>query len=152
MIGQPEAWHEFPPSEVAATETRLYEFNRKATGCDDGKGLAFVLRAGAETVGVAAGYSWAGIAELRQMWVAEPLRGAGHGRALLEAFVEEARRRRVRRVWVGSYDFQAPGFYEKAGFRRVVELQGFPEGHTNVILCKELAQAGERAWPISSGS
>jgi hypothetical protein len=36
------------------------------------------------------------------------------------------------------YDFQAPGSYEKAGFRRMAEFEGWPDGHVNVVLCKTL--------------
>jgi ribosomal protein S18 acetylase RimI-like enzyme len=89
-------------------------------------------------VGVAAGYTWAGTSELKQMWIDEAYRGRGYARALLNAFVEEAGRRGVLRIWVASYDFQAPEMYEKAGFERVAEFEGWPEGHVNVILCKKL--------------
>jgi hypothetical protein len=61
-----------------------------------------------------------------------------HARALINAFVEEACSRGVRRIWVASYDFQAPGMNEKAGFKRVAEFEGWPEGHVNVLLCKTL--------------
>ena len=52
--------------------------------------------------------------------------------------VDEARKRGVRRIWVASYDFQAPRMYEKAGFKRIATFNGWPEGHVNVILCKHL--------------
>jgi len=52
---------------------------------------------------------------------------------LLNAFVAEARSRGVRQIWVASYDFQAPGMYEKAGFKRMAEFEGWPEGHVNVV-------------------
>jgi hypothetical protein len=26
--------------------------------------------------------------------------------------------------------------YEKAGFERITEFEGWPEGHVNVVLCK----------------
>ena len=90
------------------------------------------------TIGVAAGYSWAGTSELKQMWIDEAYRGRGYARELLNAFVAEAASRGVRRIWVPSYDFQAPGMYEKAGFMRVAEFAGWPEGHSNVVLCKTL--------------
>jgi hypothetical protein len=57
---------------------------------------------------------------------------------LLDAFVTEATRRGVKRIWVASYDFQAPAMYEKWGFKRMAEFNGWPDGHTNVILCKEI--------------
>jgi hypothetical protein len=41
---------------------------------------------------------------------------------LLNAFVAEARSRGVRQIWVASYDFQAAGRYEKAGFKRMAEF------------------------------
>jgi ribosomal protein S18 acetylase RimI-like enzyme len=53
------------------------------------------------------------------MWIDEAYRGRGYARELLNAFVAEAASRGVRRIWVASYDFQAPGMYEKAGFKRV---------------------------------
>jgi ribosomal protein S18 acetylase RimI-like enzyme len=92
------------------------------------------------TVGITAGYTWAGISEIKQMWVDEAFRGRGYGRALLDAMVLEAQRRGVSRMWVASYDFQAPGMYERAGFKRMAELKGWPEGHVNVILCKNLVR------------
>ena len=80
-----------------------------------------------------------GTSELKQMWVDETYRGRGCARALLTAFVAEACRRGVRRIWVVSHDFQAPEMYEKAGFTRMAEFEGWPEGHTNVVLCKTLS-------------
>ncbi len=134
-----EPRHDLTPAEIGQVEERLYDFNRAATGRNDGEGMGFVIRDEAGGIaGVAAGYSWAGISELKTMWVSEALRGQGHGRALLEAFIDEAQRRRVKRIWVASYDFQAPKMYEKFGFERVAEFPGWPEGHTNVLLCKHL--------------
>ena len=72
------------------------------------------------------------------MWIDEAYRGRGYARELLNAFVAEAAGRGVRRIWVASYDFQAPGMYEKAGFKRVAEFAEWPEGHSNVVLCKTL--------------
>ncbi|MGB8530579.1 MAG: GNAT family N-acetyltransferase, partial [Pseudolabrys sp.] len=63
----------------------------------------------------------------------EAYRGRGYARALLNAFVAEACSRGVHRIWVASYDFQAPGLYEKAGFKRMAEFEGWPEGHMNVV-------------------
>jgi ribosomal protein S18 acetylase RimI-like enzyme len=139
MALQLKARHDLTPDEVDAIEGRLYEHNSHATGRHDGKGLGFVIRDDAgQMIGAAAGYTWAGIAELKQMWVEKAYRRRGYARALLDAFVEEARGRGVRHIWVASFDFQAPGMYEKAGFKRVAEFDGWPEGHVNVVLCKTL--------------
>jgi GNAT superfamily N-acetyltransferase len=132
-----EARHDLTPHEIDAVEDHLYEHNRVAVGSDDGRGLGFVIRDESDRViGVAAGYTWAGVSELKQMWVDKAHRGRGYAKALLSAFVDEAKQRGVKRIWVASYDFQAPGMYEKAGFERVTQFEGWPEGHVNVILCK----------------
>jgi ribosomal protein S18 acetylase RimI-like enzyme len=134
-----EPRHDLTPMEIDAVEDRLYEHNRAATGRDDGEGLGFIIRdEGGKTVGITAGYTWAGTSEIKQMWVDEAFRGRGYGRALLDAMITEARRRGVLRIWVASYDFQAPGMYERAGFKRMAEFEGWPEGRVNVILCKTL--------------
>jgi GNAT superfamily N-acetyltransferase len=137
---QIEPQHALSPDEIDEIEDRLYEHNSHATGRHDGQGLGFVIRdQRGRTIGVAAGYTWAGSSELKQMWVDEPYRGRGYARALLNAFIAEASNRGVRRIWVASYDFQAPRMYEKAGFKRVAEFQDWPEGHINVVLCKLLS-------------
>jgi ribosomal protein S18 acetylase RimI-like enzyme len=135
-----EPQHDLSLNEVDGIEDRLYDHNSDATGCHDGKGLGFVIRDEAgHTIGVAAGYTWAGTSELKQMWVDKAYRGRGYARSLLNAFVAEACSRGVKRIWVASYDFQAPEMYEKAGFKRMAEFEGWPDGHSNVILCKILS-------------
>jgi ribosomal protein S18 acetylase RimI-like enzyme len=140
MNPQIEPRHALSPSEINAIEDRLYEYNSQVTGRHDGQGMAFMIRdESGRMIGVAAGYTWAGTSELKQMWVDESYRGRGYARALLDAFVTEACSRGVRRIWVASYDFQAPAMYEKAGFKRVAEFKDWPEDHTNVLLCKALS-------------
>src|SRR5262245_48136036 len=138
-MGNPriEPQHNLSPNEIDALEDHLYEENRLATGRGDGQGLGFIIRdTSGRMIGAAAGYTWAGTSELKQMWIERGHRRQGYARALLDAFMAEARKRGVQRIWVSSYDFQAPGMYEKAGFKRVAELKEWPQGHTNVILCR----------------
>lgn len=135
MNGTIEPLHDISPAEIDAIEDRLYEHNRRATGHDDARGLAFVIRDEAQAIIAAcAGYSWAGSAELKQLWVDEACRSRGHARELLQAFIAEAARRGVGQIWVASFDFQAPALYERAGFVRMAEFAGWPAGHANVIL------------------
>jgi GNAT superfamily N-acetyltransferase len=109
MTLQIESRHDLSPAEVDAIGDRLYGYNSHATGRHNGQGLGFILRNElGETIAVAAGYTWSGISELKPMWIDEAYRGRGYARALLNAFVAEARSRGVRRIWVASYDFQAP--------------------------------------------
>jgi ribosomal protein S18 acetylase RimI-like enzyme len=131
--------HDLSAIEVDQLEDRLYDHNRRSTGQDDGKGLAFVaFDAHDKQIGAVAGYTWAGMAEIKQLWVDEDHRGCGIGRGLLEAAIAEAVFRRCQCVWVSSYDFQAPGLYEKCGFERVAELNDWPPGHCHITLCCRL--------------
>ncbi|WP_246685786.1 GNAT family N-acetyltransferase [Mesorhizobium sp. B2-4-6] len=134
-----QAEHDLAAAGLDAIEQRLDNDNRRLTGRGDDRALVLALRdEQGRVVGAAAGYSWAGIAELTLMWVDEAYRGLGHGRKLLDAFVAEAAARGSLRIWVSTHDFQAPGLYEKAGFERMAELTGWPEGHSNIILCKTI--------------
>ena len=132
--------HDPTLAEIGALEDRLYEHNRAAVGRDDGAGLGFVVHDDAGVlIGAVAGHSWAGMAEIVQLWVDERHRGEGLGRALIEAFKAEAAARDCQSIFVMSYDFQAPAIYEKCGFRRVAEVEGWPPGHTHVALRLDLA-------------
>ena len=134
--------HDLTACEVARLEDRLYDHNRRATGQDDGKWLGFVaMDDDAVQVGAIAGYSWAGMVEIKQLWVDENRRGHGLGRRLLEAAIAEAMDRGCQSIWALSYTFQAPGLYEKFGFIRVAELADWPPGHANIVLRRELGSS-----------
>jgi GNAT superfamily N-acetyltransferase len=72
------------------------------------------------------------------LWVLESFRGKGLGSALLDAVEQEARQRGCRWSNLNTFDFQAPGFYRKAGYVEFGRLVDYPPGHTNFFLRKEL--------------
>jgi N-acetylglutamate synthase-like GNAT family acetyltransferase len=145
MYPRIEPEHNLSPNEIDAIEDRIYEHNSRETRRYDARGLGFVIRDNSgHMIGVAAGYTWAGTSELKQMWIEKAYRRRGFARALLNAFVTEARSRGVHRIWVATYDFQAPGFYEKAGFQRVAEFQDWPEDHVNLVLCKIISYRAQQ--------
>ncbi len=50
------------------------------------------------------------------MWGREDLCGQGFGRQLLEKAETEARQRGAKHVYLNTFSFQAPAFYEKSGY------------------------------------
>jgi ribosomal protein S18 acetylase RimI-like enzyme len=128
------ARHDLSPGEIDALEEHLYAFNAERTGYADGAGLGFVAEAGGELLGAVGGYSWGGICELRQVWVAETHRGEGIGRALMQAALAEAAARGCAHVFLATYDFQAPDFYRRLGFEVVARIPDKPLGHTEFLM------------------
>ncbi|MGN6598458.1 MAG: GNAT family N-acetyltransferase [Actinomycetes bacterium] len=87
----------------------------------------------------ASGWTWGIAAGIGMTWVRKDTRGAGLGRRLLDAFETEARSRGCRHVFVTSFTFQAPAFYEKLGYREIFRWEGVPtEGEADIHFRKEL--------------
>ena len=130
------------PVDVQFLEDRLYEFNSGATGIDDGLSLGILLRdESGNIVAGAAGHTWGGTCELRQVWVAPPLRGRGLGRRLILEAEAEAIRRGCQQLVLSTHSFQAPAFYQRLGFEVVSELPDYPRGHSHLVLRKRLSPA-----------
>lgn len=63
---------------------------------------------------------------IRYFYVDSLLRGKGIGSRILEAAETEAKNRGCKYAFVDTFSFQAPGFYEKKGFRQVFALTDYP--------------------------
>src|SRR6476619_1126102 len=104
-----------PVDEDPAFDARLAEelnrFNYAAVGAYDGRGLDFAVEEDGELVAGLSGYTWAGIAEVKTLWVREDRRGSGLGRDLMAAAIAEARARRCELMFLSTHSFQAQGFY-----------------------------------------
>ena len=70
------------------------------------------------------------------LWVDAALRGRGLGSRLLGEAEAAAAARGCVGAWLGTFDFQARGFYERHGYRVFGEMPGFPAGHTHYELWK----------------
>ena len=102
--------------------------------------MTVAVHAGEELVAGLSGWTWGEAAGIAMTWVHEERRGQALGTRLLAEFEAEAQRRGVLRVFVTSFTFQAPGFYERHGYREIFRWDGVPvAGQDDVHLRKELA-------------
>ena len=64
--------------------------------------------------------------EIEYLFVKEDLRGQGIGSQLLQRAESEAKKRNCRFAFVNTYQFQAPAFYQKHGYKEVFTLKDYP--------------------------
>jgi len=65
-------------------------------------------------------------------------RGKGVGRSLVSAAESAARARAATGIWLDTFSFQAPGFYERLGFTRIATLPDSPSGAARYFYSKRL--------------
>jgi GNAT superfamily N-acetyltransferase len=118
----------------------LNRFNDAVTGAGDRRPLAVVLRdpETGEILGGAIGRTSLGLAFLDLFFVPELLRGSGLGSEVLRLFEDEGRRRGCRSAVLYTISFQAPGFYQRNGWRRFGEIPCDPPGTSRIFMTKEL--------------
>lgn len=118
-------------------------FNFAATGVGDQGTLSVkAVDSSGELIGGAAGWTWGGLCGVELMWIRQGSRRHGWGTRILAAVEAEAGRRGCDRVVVSSFTFQAPGFYQRHGYRETGRTLGIPGGHQDVHMFKALTHAG----------
>ena len=68
-----------------------------------------------------------------------PARGGGLGREVMALAEAEARRRGLVGMWLDTWTFQAPGFYQKLGFTECGRITEYPPGHDRIFYVKRFA-------------
>lgn len=94
--------------------------------------------ASGQVVGGLFGHSGMGWLYVDYLWLQADQRGSGLGAQLLALVEDEARRRECVGVFLYTYSFQAPGFYQKQGFEVMGVLEDCPPGHQRIYLKKHL--------------
>ena len=72
------------------------------------------------------------------LWLSTRARGKGIGSKLIKEAERRARRRGSRLIHLNTFSFQAPGFYEKQGYRRFGGMSGSPRGASRHFYVKRL--------------
>ncbi|MDK4740336.1 GNAT family N-acetyltransferase [Rhizobium sp. CNPSo 3464] len=115
----------------------LLAFNDAKTGDDRYEPIGIMLR---DEAGEAIGGLWAKLYYdwlfVELLFVPESLRGEKLGSTLLTQAEQIAREKGCVGVWLDTFSFQAPGFYEKQGYERFGSLQDYPRGKERVFFRK----------------
>ena len=125
--------------DLVFVETQINRYNVAQTGAYDYQALAiFVRNEQHEIIAGLSGYTWAGMCEVQFLWVHPDQQRQGYGAGLLAAAEEEARQRGCSIIILGTYSFQAPGFYQQQGYELVGRIAQCPPGHSNYHFKKSL--------------
>ncbi len=123
-----------------AIEEGLASFNRRATGIAvEAVPLNLAVRdVEGKLCGGIVGRTYTDTLYFSVVWMDEPMRGQGHGRALMTKAEEEGRRRGARVAWLTTLSWQARPFYEKLGYRVFGDMPVMGGEHTRYMMRKDL--------------
>lgn len=116
----------------------LNAFNDAVVGYADRAPLHVIVRdtdSGA-IVGGISGKTSLGLMFIDLVYLPEDLRGRNIGTRMMELAENEARRRDCRAGVLFTINFQAPGFYQRLGWRVFGEIPCDPPGTSRVFLTK----------------
>ena len=118
----------------------LRRYNREQCGISDGRALNVVARE-PETnapLGGITGHTSLGVLFIDLFFLPEELRRGGVGSRLLQLAEDEGRRRGCATSFLYTISFQAPGFYERHGYRVLGTIPCSPPGTSRIFLTKAL--------------
>lgn len=130
-----------PDAEAeAAIDAGLSAYNREQAGYVDARSLAvLVTQPGSkQVVGGLLGRTSLGIFFIDLVFLPPAIRGEGVGSRMMAAAEEEAVRRGCSAAVLYTITFQAPGFYERQGYRELGRIECRPPGFTRVCMTKAL--------------
>jgi len=130
-------------------DQELLDFNTRATGIGDQRGLSVRVADADGLVAGLTGWTWGTCARIELVWVRGDQRRRRIGHHLLEAAEAEARARGCTQILVSSMTFQAPDFYKRHGYVEFGRTEGIPtSGCAEVHMVKALhdleGEASER--------
>ena len=126
------------PLDLAFLEQRMAEAAISAADVGDEEEFAVLVRDDDRVVAGASGIIWGGGCQVHVVWVDEPLRSRGLGRALMAEVEDEARRRGCRLVMGLTYDVLTGDYYDRLGYRTVGAIENCPAGTITRWYCKDL--------------
>ena len=93
----------------------------------------------------AVGRTWGECCELQQLWVSAEFRGRGIGKKLMREFEQAAWERGCRLIYLYTFTFQAPAFYQKLGYEPALVTRGYTAEIEKFTMHKTLPSQGTEA-------
>jgi len=130
------------PSVAALIEDGLSDYNRLKAGHTDSRPLAALVTNPAtnEVVGGLLGRTSLGLFFVDLFYLPDGIRGEGIGSRVMQMAEAEARARGCSTAVLYTIVFQAPGFYERHGYRVLGRIECEPPGHTRVCMTKAIGR------------
>lgn len=121
-------------------DDELSTLNASATpGIEPAKELTVRAEVDGELIAGVSGWTWGHAAGIAMTWVREDQRGTGVGASLMAAFESEAADRGCSHVFVTSFTFQAPAFYQRLGYEEIFRWESVPTpGRDDVHMLKAI--------------
>jgi len=90
-----------------------------------------------EIVGGIKGQSFWGRLHIETLWIHQAYRKQGLGKKLIAMTEIAAKERKCKGIDLDTMTFQAPGFYEKMGFRQIGELPNYDNEFKRIYYAKD---------------
>lgn len=116
---------------------RSYNLSKREKSEDIPLGVYYEDEAGKKLAGLT-GETFGNWLCIKYLFVSENLRNQGIGSKIMAAAENEARNRGCKYVFVDTFSFQAPAFYEKSGYSCVFSLTNYPYAEERHYYVKEL--------------
>ena len=130
----------FVDDEIKAIEEGLNLFNSKIAERNF-KPLVITIKDKGKIIGgVECSSAWNWL-HVRLLWVAEDKRHKGLGTELLSKVETEAKNRGCVGVHLDTFEYQAPHFYQKLGYKIFGQIEDYPKGYKRIYLKKEFEKS-----------
>lgn len=132
----------FDPTEAdrSAILKPLRAYNFAQAGDPKSETIALHVRdePSGEVIGGLYGDIFHGWLFIELLAIPDQARGQGTGSRLMQMAEQLARERGCVGIWLDTFDFQAPAFYERHGFTEFGHLDTYPRDHRRLFMQKRL--------------
>ena len=129
---------EIDAAAESVIEAGLQSYNHQIANYTDARALAVLVcdPNSKEVIGGLLGRTSLGLLFIDLIFLPQHLRGSGLGAQIMERAEQEAKDRGCSAAVLYTITFQAPGFYERLGYRALGRIECRPPGHTRLCMTK----------------